>query len=239
MKSRKILRIIVMVFLISLTFYEAKNYAGYYYFYNFKRFLEKFEGTYEERVRRGEELIKKAFNLRKDSEFYKTAGEFYYEIAVKENELGNVEKREKDIDRSIECFKKAIKLAIVDPFAYFGTGKAYLLSNFPYATYRERTKIYFKRAVELTPNDEFILLHTIRLYLSDWIFNSEEEKSFTLTMIKKILTLNKSHANQIFKWWKEFSLDKKILEKEIVNNDPFLQDCLKKYLFKSISREKS
>lgn len=190
--------------------------------------MEKFDGKYEERVRKGESLIKKALKLREDSEFYKTAGEFYYEIAVKENELRNVEKREEYIDKSIESFKKSVKLAIVDPFAYFGLGKAYLLSNFPYATYTEKTKVYFKRAVELTPNDEFILLHTIRLYLSEWKFSLEEEKSFTMKMIKKILALNKGHASQIFRWWKEFSLDREILETEIVNNDPFLQDCFKK-----------
>lgn len=224
----KIFRIIVVVFLISLSFYETKNYIGYYYFYSFKRFMEKFDGKYEERVRKGESLIKKALKLREDSEFYKTAGEFYYEIAVKENELRNVEKREEYIDKSIESFKKSVKLAIVDPFAYFGLGKAYLLSNFPYATYTEKTKVYFKRAVELTPNDEFILLHTIRLYLSEWKFSLEEEKSFTMKMIKKILALNKGHASQIFRWWKEFSLDREILETEIVNNDPFLQDCFKK-----------
>lgn len=228
MKSMKIFRIIVVVLLISLSFYETKNYIGYYYFYSFKRFMEKFDGKYEERVRKGESLIKKALKLREDSEFYKTAGEFYYEIAVKENELRNVEKREEYIDKSIESFKKSVKLAIVDPFAYFGLGKAYLLSNFPYATYTEKTKVYFKRAVELTPNDEFILLHTIRLYLSEWKFSLEEEKSFTMKMIKKILALNKGHASQIFRWWKEFSLDREILETEIVNNDPFLQDCFKK-----------
>lgn len=228
MKPKKIFRIIVVVFLISLSFYETKNYIGYYYFYSFKRFMEKFDGKYEERVRKGESLIKKALKLREDSEFYKTAGEFYYEIAVKENELRNVEKREEYIDKSIECFKKSVKLAIVDPFAYFGLGKAYLLSNFPYATYTEKTKVYFKRAVELTPNDEFILLHTIRLYLSEWKFSLEEEKSFTMKMIKKILALNKGHASQIFRWWKEFSLDREILETEIVNNDPFLKDCFKK-----------
>lgn len=228
MKSKKIFRIIVVVFLISLSFYETKNYIGYYYFYSFKRFMEKFDGKYEERVRKGESLIKKALKLREDSELYKTAGEFYYEIAVKENELRNVEKREEYIDKSIECFKKSAKLAIVDPFAYFGLGKAYLLSNFPYATYTEKTKVYFKRAVELTPNDEFILLHTIRLYLSEWKFSLEEERSFTMKMIKKILALNKRHASQIFRWWKEFSLDREILETEIVNNDPFLKDCFKK-----------
>lgn len=228
-KMKKIFKkTITIIFLIFFALYEVKNYAGYYYFYQFKRFLEKFEGKYEERVKAGETLIKRALSLKDDSEFCKTAGEFYYEIAVKENELGNEDKREEYIDKSIKCFRKSAELAIVDPFAYFGAGKAYLLSNFPYAPYVERTKIYFRKAVELSSNDEFLLLHTIRLYLSEWKFNSEKEKSFALKMIEKILSLNKNHAEQIFKWWKEFSLDKKFIEKKIVKDDPFLQECLKK-----------
>ncbi len=228
MKYRIFLKIITIILLVILSIYETKNYAGYYYFYSFKRFLEKFEGNYEERVKKGEELLRKAIYFRKDAEFYKAEGEFYYELAVKENELGNKEKREEYIDRAINCFKKSVNLAIVDSFSYFGTGKAYLLSNFPYATYIDRAKIYFKRAVELTPNDEFILLHTIRLYLGEWRFNSESEKKFTIWMIEKILILNKNHTNKIFKWWKEFNIDKNILEKEIVKGNPFLEDCFKK-----------
>jgi len=224
----KFSRIIVLSFLAFLIIYETRNYLGFYYFYSFKRFVERFEGKYEERIRRGEDLIRKALSFRKDAEFYKTAGEFYYEIAVKENELGNKEKREEYIDRSIEFFKKSISLAIVDPFSYFGVGKAYLLSNFPYAPYIEKTKIYFRRACELTPNDEYILLHTIRIYLGDWIFSTESEKRFVIKLILKIISLNKNHATQIFKWWKEFSIDKKILEEEVVKDDPFLQNCYEK-----------
>lgn len=226
--KRVFLRGVVIIFLLFLIYYETRSYAGYYYFYSFKRFLEKFEGKYEERVKQGENLLKNAINLKNDPQIYKSAGEFYYEVAVKENELGNKEKREEYIDRSIECFKKSINLAIVDPFSYFGVGKAYLLSNFPYATYRDKTKIYFRRAVELTPNDDYILLHTLRLFLSDWRFSSEDEKKFSMEMIEKALSLDKKNAFKIFKWWKEFSIDKRILEKEIVKEDPFLQDYFKK-----------
>lgn len=201
---------ILIILAIFLSLYELKEYLGFYFFYSFKRFYEKFEGKYEERVEKGISLLSKAVSLKRDPEIYKGSGEFFYEIACKENELGNKKKREEYIDKAIENFRNAIKLVPVDPFAYFGAGKSYLLSNFPHAIYADKAKIYFRIACELTPNDEFILYHTAKLYISQWKFLEKDEKEFTKSLVKRLLNLNEKYKKDFSIWWENFAGEERI-----------------------------
>lgn len=199
---KKIKAIAVFGFVAVLLILATRAYLGYHYFYKYKNVrarAKSIEGSFLGL----EENLKKSVWFSKNPVFYKEMARLYLEMALAENDFGTAEKRDFYLDQALESLAHLIKRNPIDAVAYYEMGKVYLLYNFPLLTYIEKGKLYFLKALEFDPANEFLNLNILYIFLAQWDFLNDEEKSFVYLRLGTILKNNESFIPRLQKRWKE------------------------------------
>lgn len=150
-----------------------------------------------------EGLLKKAAGEGGNPEIGKTLGELYQDMARVENEAGNTEKRDMNCDRAVAAYTAVIAENPCDSAAHYEMGMTYLLYNYPLMTYADKAKVYFRKALELNPSDEFLNLNILYFYLTAWDGLDDAEKEYAGGRLKKIRAADPAFMPQLEQRWKQ------------------------------------
>lgn len=224
---RRIKGICGIVMSVVLLFFATKEYLGYHYFYKYydiRGQARSIESSFPEL----EGNLKKAVRFYSNPVFYKELARLYLERAVGEAQFGTAEERDFYVDQMRESLIQLIKRNPIDAYAYYEMGKVYLLYNFPLLTYIEKAKLYFQMALELNPVDEFLNIYILYIYLTQWDFLNDEEKSFVYAQAGKIWRSNESFIPRLRNFWRKNGGDVKRL-KEIFSQDEVLWAQISKH----------
>ncbi len=195
----------------------VREYLGYHFFYEYKE-VRSSARSIEGSLSQLEKNLKRAVFFSKNPVFYKEMARLYLEMALAENEFGTEERRDFYLDAAKESLIELTRRNPIDAFAYFEMGKVYMLYNFPLLTYMDRGRFYLRKALEFKPADEFLNLNIIYIYLTQWDFLEEGEKSFILERLERMREANQNFIPQLRKSWREN-----------FGNEDKLEQILKKY----------
>ncbi len=123
-------------------------------------------------------------------------------MARAENEAGNAERRDMNCDRAVATYAAVIAANPCDSAAHYEMGMAYLLYNYPLMTYADKAKLYFRKALELNPADEFLNLNILYYFLTAWDGLDDTEKEYTGGRLKKIRAADPAFMPQLEQRWK-------------------------------------
>ncbi|MEW6456133.1 MAG: hypothetical protein AB1410_05380 [Acidobacteriota bacterium] len=203
-------KVVVSGIVLILFLLGSKEYMGYDYFYKYKDIREHAKSI-EKNFSELEGNLKKALWFSKNPLFYKETARLYLEMALVVNESGIEEKRDLYVDMARDFYLDMAKGSLIqvikrnpaDAFSYYEMGKVYMLYNFPLLTYMDKAKLYFIKALELKPADEFLNLNIIYIYLTQWDFLNDGEKRFVFKRLWKIWKNNQNFIPQIKNRWTE------------------------------------
>ena len=170
-------KIVVFGMLLVLLVLGTRFYLGYRYFYKYGDLMsqaESIEGSFPQL----EANLKKAASFAGHPFFYMEMGRLYLDMALAENQFGTAEKRDFYLDQARENLVRSMRANPIYAYSYFEMGKVYMLYNYPLLTYMEKAKLYFRKALELKPADEFLNENIVYIYLTQWELLREEEKDF-------------------------------------------------------------
>lgn len=100
------------------------------------------------------------------------------EMARVANDAGREDEREVFCNRASSAYERAVAANPIHAFAHYEAGLVYLLSNYPLMTYADRAKVYFRKALELKPADDFLNLNVVFLYFTWWDALEEDERAY-------------------------------------------------------------
>jgi tetratricopeptide (TPR) repeat protein len=149
-----------------------------------------------------EARLEKAVSSSPRAVFRVELARLYLEMARVANDAGRDEAREVFCDKAVAAYGRAIAANPIDAFTHYETGTVYLLYNFPLMTYSDRAKVYFRKALELKPADEFINLNVIFLYFSWWPTLEEAEKTYAAGLYRRMLARDPGFPSKLEARWK-------------------------------------
>jgi tetratricopeptide (TPR) repeat protein len=150
-----------------------------------------------------EGLLKKATGASGNPEIGKEMGRLDVEMARAENDAGNGERRDIICDRAVANYEAVIARNPIDSFAHYEMGMAYLLYNYPLMTYADKAKLYFRKALEFNPADEFLNLNILYFYLTAWDRLSQEDREFAGGRLRRIRAADPAFMPQLEQRWKQ------------------------------------
>jgi len=119
------------------------------------------------------------------------------------NDSGRDEEREAYCDRAASAYERAIAANPAHAFTYYETGLVYLLSNYPLMTYADRAKVYFRKALELKPADDFLNLNVIFLYFIWWPTLEDAEKVYAAGLYRQAVARDPGFSAKLEARWKQ------------------------------------
>lgn len=144
-----------------------------------------------------------AVRWQKNPAFYQEAGRLHLERAQAENEFGSAEKRDAFAVEARDFLAEAIRRSPAESSAYFDMGKVYLLANYPLLTYAEKSRLFFRKAVELKPADEFINQNVVFVFLSQEEMLTPDERAFALDRLRAVAAMRPSVLARLRTLWKK------------------------------------
>jgi tetratricopeptide (TPR) repeat protein len=150
-----------------------------------------------------EALLEKAVNVSPRSEFRIELARLYTEMARVANDSVREEEREVFCDRAVAAYERAIAANPVHAMTCYETGLVYLLSNYPLMTYADRAKIYFRKAIELKPADDFLNLNVIFLYFNWWQTLEDAEKNYAAGLYRQAVARDPGFGAKLEARWKQ------------------------------------
>lgn len=179
---RELKKIFLLAAALLLLFFAAREFLGYHYYYRYRarrKTASSIEGSFPQL----EKNLKKAVKFSKNPMFYKALARIHLERALGENEFGTPEQRDAHLDFAQEYLVELIRRNPIDPFAYYEMGKVYMLYNYPLCTYFNKATLFFEKALELKPADEFLNFNISFIFLMKWDMLSGENQDFILKTI--------------------------------------------------------
>lgn len=137
------------------------------------------------------------------AEFRVELGRLYVEMARVANEAGRDEDRDRFCDRAVDAYRSAIRANPINAFTHYETGMTYLLYNFPLMTYADRAKVYFRRALELKPADEFLNLNIIFIHFTWWDVLEDEDKAYAAGLLGRMTEIDPRFTAKLEARWKQ------------------------------------
>jgi O-antigen ligase len=150
-----------------------------------------------------EALLEKAVNASPRADFRIELARLYTEMARVANDAARDEEREAFCDRAVSAYERAIAANPVHALTYYETGLVYLLSNYPLMTYADRGKIYFRKALELKPADDFLNLNVIFLYFNWWMTLEDAEKAYATGLYRRAVARDPGFNAKLEARWKQ------------------------------------
>lgn len=148
-----------------------------------------------------------------DLVFYEL-GKSYFDLSLMN--LGDVAASESSFRKSVQNLKKSILINPASPFSHFYLGQSLL--NLDLFSSGRDTIFYdeFRKAAMLAGDDSQIFYEVGRLFLSRWPELSEEDRSFTLDILRKIMAKKDSEKIAlILNIWELNAKDYQVMEKTL------------------------
>jgi hypothetical protein len=160
-----------------------------------------------------EGLMREATGYSGNPELRKEMARLYVEMARAQNESGQPEKRDASCDLAVANYAAVLGRNPIDSFAQYEMGMTYLLYNYPMMTYADKAKMYFRKAIELNPADEFLNLNILYFYLTSWDGLSGEDRDYAGGRLRRIRSADPAFMPQLEeRWTQQFGSTEKLNE---------------------------
>lgn len=210
-----------------LLLWSGKHFAGYHFFARYEK-LSATSKSIEQDFSALERDLKTAVRFSKNPEFFGELGQLYFKRALGENQSGSAEMRDRYCDQARQALTEQIMRNPADARGFYQLGLVMMLYNYPLLTYRDKGRIYLKRAVDLIPGDEYICANVIAIFISQWDELDAGERQTVFSQFVRERDYPASFLGDIqAKVIKNTGSDVKF--KEALRQDPGIWEKLKKY----------
>lgn len=170
---KKIFLLLVVIFFGALC---AVTYWNNHLYYKAEKI-----GESEEKI----EILEKAVDYypSNDLVFYEL-GKAYFELAA--SSLGNKDRSEEYFRKSIKSFQKSLGINPASYFSHFNLAQSLFYLNYVFPSKKLDSLAEFKKAASLAGDNSLIFFEVSKIFLSQWPRLSDEDKGFTLEILKKI-----------------------------------------------------
>jgi len=194
---------------VALFVVAAREYQGFYYLGQYQA-ARSGARSVQSAFPELEGWLKKATSSFGNPEVAKEMARLEIEMARAENDSGRGEKRDAYCDKAVASYETVLGRNPIDSTAHYEMGMTYLLYNYPLMTYADKAKLYFRKALELDPSDEFLHLNILFYYLTAWDWLGDEEKAYAASRLKYMKATDPGFMPQLEqRWTKQFgSADK-------------------------------
>jgi len=195
------------------------------------------------KAERIEENEKKIEILERANKFYPSNDLVFYELGKAYFDLGirslNDETKSKAyLQESIKNFKRSVRINPASQFSHFNLGQSLLYMSFFSPTLDINCYDEYKKAAILVDHNSQIFYDVGKIFLSRWGELSEENREFTLEILRKMVGgKDRKEFRTIVQTWEMNIKDYDVMEK-ILPEDPQIYRMYAKYLGeKSLSVE--
>lgn len=140
-----------------------------------------------------EDSEKKIIILKKTIDFYPKNDLVFYELGRAYFDLGfdNLSNSAQSIEylqESIKNFKQSLKINPASYFSHFNLAQSFLYLSYLSASFNTSSQDEFKKAAILAGENSEIFYEVAKVFLSRWPELSDEDKNFTLDIMRKIVS---------------------------------------------------
>lgn len=171
------------------------------------------------KAERIEQKEKKIQILKKASRIYPFDPEVYYalgnaHLSVGTANPGEGETPEAPFQKAVESYQRAIRLNPVSSYSHFGLGQAFYNMSFFTPPVAERSYEEYKKAALLAGHHTQIFFKVGRLFLSRWPELSEENRDFTVNVLRRIVeNAEDEKFEQLMRVWEMNVRDYEVMER--------------------------
>lgn len=202
MTKKHAVGILWIVFSLIILFISTKNYIGYKAYFRYKT-AKAASQDLDINFPAVEKPLKLAAKLYPNPNIDGELVQLYLERAIIETQKGSMERQDKYLEEAQNILRKQFLGNPADYRIYYRIGFAYFLRSYQKEEYLEKANDYFQKALDLNPNNEFLNINILFLYLSSWEILNENYKDFTYEVLKKMIDLNKGGVMRLLKMWKD------------------------------------
>jgi tetratricopeptide (TPR) repeat protein len=173
------------------------------------------------------DLDRKIEILEKASTFFPLNDLVFYDLGkafldLGMNSIGEEARSSIHLQRAIGHFNRSLR---INPASYFGRfflAQSFQNMSFHSPLYEEKAYEEYKKAARLAGENSEIFFEVGRVFLSRWSSLSQEDKDFTIELLKKIVTSKKKERLlSVFNLWEINVQDYQVID-EILSVDPYL-----------------
>ncbi len=190
-------------------------------------------GDSEQRI----EVLEKAaeFYPLNDLVFYEL-GKDYHDLGV--NSLGEEGRSSVHLQKSAGYFSRSLRMNPTSYFGHFYLAQAFLNMSFDAPSQEEKAYQEFKKAAGLAGQNSEIYFEIGKIFLSRWPYLSEQDKDFTVDVLKKFLDRGEiERLRVLFNLW-QINVDDYEVMGKILPEDPQIYRDYAAFLGeKSLSKE--
>ena len=190
-----------------------------------------------------EENEKKIEILERANQFYPSNDLVFYELGKSYFDLGirslsDETKSSAYLQESIKNFKRSVRINPASQFSHFNLGQSLLYMSFFSPSLDVNCYDEYKKAAILVHHNSQIFYDVGKIFLSRWGELSEENREFTLAILRKLVgKKNREELRTIMQTWEMNIKDYDVMEK-ILPEDPQIYRMYAKFLGeKSLSVE--
>ncbi len=178
---------------------------------------------------------KKIIILKKTIDFYPENDLVFYELGRAYFDLGfdNLSNSAQSIEylqESIKNFKQSLKINPASYFSHFNLAQSFLYLSYLSASFNTSSQDEFKKAAILAGENSQIFYEVAKVFLSRWPELSDEDKNFTLDIMRKIVSgKDKERFLSLLYFWAMNIKDYNVIE-IILPEDPQIYRIYAKFL---------
>jgi len=178
---------------------------------------------------------KKIIILKKTIDFYPKNDLVFYELGRAYFDLGfdNLSNSAQSIEylqESIKNFKQSLKINPASYFSHFNLAQSFLYLSYLSASFNTSSQDEFKKAAILAGENSQIFYEVAKVFLSRWPELSDEDKDFTLDIMRKIVGgKDKERFLSLLYFWAMNIKDYNVIE-IILPEDPQIYRIYAKFL---------
>jgi len=171
-----------------------------------------------------EDSEKKIIILKKTIDFYPENDLVFYELGRAYFDLGfdnlsNSAQSIKYLQESIKNFKQSLKINPASYFSHFNLAQSFLYLSYLSASFNTSSQDEFKKAAILAGENSQIFYEVAKVFLSRWPELSDEDKDFTLDIMRKIVSgKDKERFLSLLNFWEMNIKDYNIIEMILPEN---------------------
>jgi len=182
-----------------------------------------------------EDSEKKIIILKKTIDFYPENDLVFYELGRAYFDLGfdNLSASAQSIEylqESIKNFKQSLKINPASYFSHFNLAQSFLYLSYLSASFNTSAQDEFKKAAILAGENSQIFYEVAKVFLSRWPELSDEDKDFTLDIMRKIVSgKDKERFLSLLYFWAMNIKDYNVIE-IILPEDPQIYRIYARFL---------
>ena len=171
-----------------------------------------------------EDSEKRIIILKKTIDFYPKNDLVFYELGKAYFDLGfdNLSSSTQSIEylqESIKNFKQSLKINPASYFSHFNLAQSFLYLSYLSASFNTSSQDEFKKAAILAGENSQIFYEVAKAFLSRWPELSDEDKDFTLDIMRKIVSgKDKERFLSLLNFWEMNIKDYNIIEMILPEN---------------------